>query len=614
MPLSKDDAWYYYTLSARVRTGFFMANTMAFSTSTLLGSIVQACFTLMEMSEKQAVSLWLCLLAFNAIPLLFTLFAVIVDHQLDLVIDCTDKGFLPDLVSRLVFLGLPSNACYVLFCIGIEICPLAALVVFGVNLRSTMSEFIGALWLGGVVGCFALGVISMLVSLADNLKSALGHTAQGRRYLMLSDASADMGNETFVLKFHDWCDFFTRNRTTGFILLGVAEGILLVTSVCEYFLNTNPMTQRPNALLGFMVTSIALLLIKIGFDHISSRFTGPIFVVFVTFFFILTSLIWGLNTKAVDMTIAEGQAGTLFQPPALNDSYHSTSSSGSYPVCLMRWGHDGLRERQKLGVMDIGAFARAVYLQGTDVMKAVNDATENTDIKGVVLEEIQAQQTVGRWGVFYVPSSKVRIFAIRGTTTASDMVMDMDLFGTVSLLQAFNPFFPVLQAAPLSVIQSLASMFKWHQWLGQEEMWMPILNAATHWKNVSDANEDDFVVTGHSLGAGFAAIVGGSLGVPAIGFSPPGTLYSQERFGMATSMMRKSLVTIQPQNDVVPKVDKQAGFTQFIDCFTDALTCHSIDHSVCELYRVCDDPRQRQFSGDFDPKSMCFAAVPTVVQ
>merc|ERR1712224_154525 len=92
------------------------------------------------------------------------------------------------------------------------------------------------------------------------------------------------------------------------------------------------------------------------------------------------------------------------------------------------------------------------------------------------------------------------------------------------------------------------------------------------------------------------------LDIPAIVFSPPGIRYSHLRFGVALTQLERTVVGIVPEGDVVPMVDYQAGMMQKIACRQKNgaqelfIECHSMERTACEIWRVCGDPRRRDFT------------------
>jgi len=129
-------------------------------------------------------------------------------------------------------------------------------------------------------------------------------------------------------------------------------------------------------------------------------------------------------------------------------------------------------------------------------------------------------------------------------------------------------------------------------------VWDPVVDAAMEWKNRSAAEGYSLILTGHSLGGLLAAIVGARLQLPALAISPPGQLYSTHKFGIRQPDIEKTLTVIQPLHDLVPKVDKQPGLVQHIECKGGYLECHSETLTACTIFRSCGDPRGRRMRED----------------
>merc|ERR1712187_419717 len=70
---------------------------------------------------------------------------------------------------------------------------------------------------------------------------------------------------------------------------------------------------------------------------------------------------------------------------------------------------------------------------------------------------------------------------------------------------------------------------------------------------------DEYVITGHSLGGGLAQIVASRMRLPSLVWSAPGVVYSARRFNISLEYSKRNVVVVIPDEDVVPRVDKQAG-------------------------------------------------------
>jgi len=171
------------------------------------------------------------------------------------------------------------------------------------------------------------------------------------------------------------------------------------------------------------------------------------------------------------------------------------------------------------------------------------------------------------------------------------------------VLQVFSFIAPVLTVVPKDMVQYLLAMLKTMGQGGTYEagIWGRLANETRAWQ--ADNPNSAFVVTGHSLGGAIAEIVADRLALPALVWSAPGTMYSQRFFSISEERTQRDVVVIEPEFDPVPRVDKQKGVVQGIQCWSighqvpSLGECHKIAKSACEVWRVCgDEPRRRDFS------------------
>lgn len=580
-----------YALFVRFRLGFATAVVIGFTSATFMGSVIQASSLIVNL-EKNTVdhpSLERDIFAFLGIPVLLLTFGVLVDCQIDLVADCCDEGLLPDMKSRCMSLGVPERAFQWCVCLGMELCPLACLLCSDFHMMK-LSNLTMALMQGVWLWSGVLTLVLILLVFISLFQRHLSPTASQVRYMKVGN---DVEKETLVWKLHDWFGRTTWDIKTGLYMIFAALCLLLLLAIVEFFFAKG---NRNLALLNFTLCGLVMYLLRLGIDHIRS-FSGPMPRIFMAFFVAANLLSLVINIIKVDMSDKEGEAPIYLIPPSGNKTYYSFGHmNNAYPVCFMRWGNDKTYERQKLTIVDLAIFSLSVYNKGSDVMSLVESATEHTDLHGFELETVAPYDQVGRWGVFRNDKSKVRIIAVRGTHTSQDIITDLDIFGGVALLQAVNTLLPVLATSPDAVIQRAANLFNWRQLLNIEELWMPLLRNASYWQKQSEKDGYSLVITGHSLGGNFAGLVGAQLGIPAVAFSPPGALYSLGRFNQNTKQYYGSMVTVQPEGDVVPTIDRQVGFRQLIRCSVDTVGCHQLWTTLCELYRKCGDTRHRSWN------------------
>jgi len=273
-----------------------------------------------------------------------------------------------------------------------------------------------------------------------------------------------------------------------------------------------------------------------------------------------------------------------------------------YPACRMRWGaHNELR------VLDLAILSSYSYDPDDGSYSAGGDVWTNTSAsftgQGIQAEVIQAQNywTVGRVVVFrfkHEGSSRgTTVLVVKGSSEAFDFYADAGLWAMIAGFQAFMVIIPLLDQLPNQLFTFLLD-------------WLPRTRVEKHiFKNIREnytalsrqfAN-DTFLITGHSLGGGIAIAAGGSLGIPSISFSGPGSHFSRWRFGTTEERAYRTGLDVKPEIDIVHKIDRHDEMGQYIVCrdetgaHRDSGTCHMIGTTICELWRACGDHRQRDF-------------------
>merc|ERR1712151_351266 len=111
---------------------------------------------------------------------------------------------------------------------------------------------------------------------------------------------------------------------------------------------------------------------------------------------------------------------------------------------------------------------------------------------------------------------------------------------------------------------------------------------------------DEVMLTGHSLGGGWASIAAAQVGRPAVVFSAPGGKFQAMRYGMDRSSEYRNIVSVMPDSDPEPRVDVHNDMSQHIVCQgpdgeprQPATKCHLMKVTICELWRVCGDSEGR---------------------
>eukprot|EP00438_Fugacium_kawagutii_P017009 Skav232639 [mRNA] locus=scaffold12:242634:260553:+ [translate_table: standard] len=130
---------------------------------------------------------------------------------------------------------------------------------------------------------------------------------------------------------------------------------------------------------------------------------------------------------------------------------------------------------------------------------------------------------------------------------------------------------------------------------GNKEIWRRLEQAAARHKKEAMEKGEVLVMTGHSLGGALVGAVSSRVDVDGVGFSPPGLYYQILKYHVELQKLYDSFTIIQPSNDVVPRVDKQRGMIEWIECSENPATCHRLTHTACELWVKCGDERKRDW-------------------
>jgi len=360
-----------------------------------------------------------------------------------------------------------------------------------------------------------------------------------------------------------------------------------------------------NPIFGFYCMMICLIMLVVSVEHhIESWlqfdfFTGS-FKVFVVTFLILSSALFSMALKmggandAIknDFEIVGPQVKELSNPVW-------TDQLNLYPVCSVNY--------YGLHILDLNMLAAAAYLveNKTELELALKGDFENTFLSDWELKNITWHNYMAFYEVYF-PTTNTTVVAVRGTCTGMDALKDMHYWFGIGFLQILTSYiFPVLHQVPTLFVQKML-LFAGTNWLGESDNYKILTDYVQQRKlevcGQSIFNETtkscNFLVTGHSLGGGMAALAGTLGKVPAVSFSGPGLRYNILRFGIATQEdVEHHVTTIKPDGDVVPAVDMLLGTIQFVTCpYKNPLACHMPLVTANSLRHFCGDPRQRDWS------------------
>ncbi|OQR90386.1 hypothetical protein ACHHYP_05578 [Achlya hypogyna] len=303
--------------------------------------------------------------------------------------------------------------------------------------------------------------------------------------------------------------------------------------------------------------------------------------VLVSFVFFSMAFVVGTFVTGGDFHVSPPHAGVVQYQPLKH-----WGDIPRYPICDLK--------KNDLTIIDFILLADAAYGSNTSLqMNMLHQRFDNTALKNWNFTDWSDKATDHQcWFQVDFFDVNATVIAIRGTASAADALEDMHYWFGITIMQFANVFIPFLNQLPLDFVVQLLSMNMLERFT-PEPVYMPVLRKVQALK----AAGKNVIITGHSLGGAMAAMVGAATKSPAISFSGPGLVFTRGRFHIREEDVRDYVVTIKPQNDIVPRVDVLGGLVQDIECRKDnPLFCHGSSTHACELYMTCGDKRGRDWS------------------
>jgi hypothetical protein len=297
-----------------------------------------------------------------------------------------------------------------------------------------------------------------------------------------------------------------------------------------------------------------------------------------------------------------------------------------YPLC----GHTVA----SLTVLDFAYMSKIAYLPNPDDAQKALDSWINGN-NTIYNFRVVKSQNVGLnvfFYDFYDANFNLSVVAVRGSTNPAgngiDWITNMDLWmesvltQTIELALPFWSWWPDSYKSRVALFLSLPEIFL--RFLVKSETSVPKYyeELDDYIVEIRDQRPGGLYVTGHSLAGGLTQIVAGANGLEGIAFSGPGIGWTRRKLHYIMSSAHKpptnqlnycsgkkkhneevitsatlnmKLLNVQPDNDPVTLIDKQATMVQSIRCPYSLFTvaCHSLTQTICEIARTCGDPQNR---------------------
>jgi hypothetical protein len=192
----------------------------------------------------------------------------------------------------------------------------------------------------------------------------------------------------------------------------------------------------------------------------------------------------------------------------------------------------------------------------------------------------------------YLKDRKLHVFAVCGTKSFVDVLVDVELWASSAMVTIFRSFIPFLNefdhldreflngmlALPKGIFRAL-SMSEWY-----------IQTITDYFKGVEVGEDEDVLLTGHSLGGGLAKAIALKTGLATVAWSGPGTSGLEGVFG--GSHTRPNIVSVSPEQDWVAAIDPSDGTTFRLPCKSGFMNCHDLRRMLCQMAAMCGTVEQ----------------------
>ena len=256
-----------------------------------------------------------------------------------------------------------------------------------------------------------------------------------------------------------------------------------------------------------------------------------------------------------------------------------------------------------LNFIQLVSLAQAAYItKEDDIIKAKNIYYENTIFKdsNVIIKKMefltQKNDNIVVLRIDFEFTNSKRnliVFSIRGSTSSRDWLLDLEMYSPSAM-------FTLIKSIPFIVkdesIVSRCLNFLLTFPLRMMEDITIIRRYSTEIYNLVDniidenKNNTDFIFVGHSLGGGLSKYVATHYKMQSFSVSGPGITpleYKHQTIFGYNKFFKSSFIDIIPDLDVVPRLEISGGVKYRVLCNKNAITCHSIDRTLCMMGIMC---------------------------
>ncbi|KAK3728731.1 hypothetical protein QZH41_002658 [Actinostola sp. cb2023] len=261
-------------------------------------------------------------------------------------------------------------------------------------------------------------------------------------------------------------------------------------------------------------------------------------------------------------------------------------SSTHYQICSKRWTSIDLNIAELAFLANLTYNREVENSNSTAVQGLANGFFKSRSFNW----KVKNFTKTGSPQFVHLQYNKVNVIIIKGPVTTREFVESAKLWDEAAALQSVAFVVPLINHFPTKYIAEYVSKTSFINKIFDSGSTSRSLHVIEDYvKAIKKANNtDEMLLVGHSFGGGIAKIIGARQQLPAVSFSSPGIAYGHVKFGFSLEDAFKFGVSISPQNDKIPLLDKHVGLQQTIQCDGKAFEqCHRITRTYCELHNGC---------------------------
>jgi len=267
-------------------------------------------------------------------------------------------------------------------------------------------------------------------------------------------------------------------------------------------------------------------------------------------------------------------------------------ANSSTPVDCGQNYRYGSRGQKALTISDFALFSALAYESKEGIVRGLQHYHPGWRLTFSRRAGIGDPEASLDWTTFFEfedPENSTSIIAVRGTSTMLDVLDDMNIWLPAAAMKGFSIIGPQVSDAVAEAIARVSALLYSD---GLQKQYFQHLLKYVQQRQKQFPNRRLYI-TGHSLGGGLAKLVAANVSIQAVTFMAPGlesTSYLVYRQNMIQELHNVAL-TIMPDNDLVSRVDTQSGISVNTECQGNALHCHLLYPTICNMLDRCGSGR-----------------------